>query len=323
MKLLLLCVLAVSPLFGAVDGVVINATTGKPQPSVIVTLVQPSQAGMTTIGSVRSDATGNFKIDKEISPGPALLQAIYQGAMYTVALPPGTPASGVRVDVFDSTQKPGTATLTERMILIEPSSSDLKVDEIVQFKNGSNLTFQDPVHGSLEFYLPPTAAGKVQVTIQGPGGMPIERPAEKTPQKDVYKVSYPLRPGETQFDVTYALPPSDTFSGRVVQKGTTRLVTASSVSLSGDSIEPLGQEPKTHARIWDLKSDSFAVKIEGTGSLRGPDSSAQSGDSDEDSGAPPVTEARARIYSKLDWVLGLTLAMLATGGTILFRKGRA
>ena len=42
------------PLFAAVDGVVMNATTGKPQASVIVSLVQPGASGMQTIASVKS-----------------------------------------------------------------------------------------------------------------------------------------------------------------------------------------------------------------------------------------------------------------------------
>jgi hypothetical protein len=31
----------------------------------------------------------------------------------------------------------------------------------------------------------------------------------------------------------------------------------------------------------------------------------------------------SRIYGKLDWVLGLTLAILALGGVALYRKGAA
>src|SRR5580698_4849245 len=65
-------------LLAAVDGTVMNATTGKAQASVLVTLVQPGAQGMQTLATVKSDAQGKFKIDKDVPPGPALLQAIYQ-----------------------------------------------------------------------------------------------------------------------------------------------------------------------------------------------------------------------------------------------------
>ena len=58
---------------------VINGTTGKPQPGVVDQLVQPRRSGMQTIGSVKTDAEGKFKIDKAYPPGPVLLQAIYAG----------------------------------------------------------------------------------------------------------------------------------------------------------------------------------------------------------------------------------------------------
>ena len=93
---------------GAVDGVVINGTTGKPQPSVMVTLVQPGQGGMQTIATVKSDAEGKFKIDKEYPPGPALLQAMNAGVIYNQILPPGSPTTGVTVKVYDSTNNPET-----------------------------------------------------------------------------------------------------------------------------------------------------------------------------------------------------------------------
>ncbi|HEV1286261.1 MAG TPA: hypothetical protein VNU44_13150, partial [Bryobacteraceae bacterium] len=179
-------------LLASVDGTVMNATTGKPQPSVIVTLVQPSERGMETIGSMKSDAGGIFKFDQNLPPGPALLQAIYQGVTYTLVLPPSTPTSGVRVKVYDSSPKPGIAKVSQHMILIEPSATALDISETFLVENESTTTFQDPANGSVQFYLPEAAGGKANVRITAPGGMPIERAAEKTAVKDVYKVAYPV-----------------------------------------------------------------------------------------------------------------------------------
>src|SRR5437588_9722359 len=87
----------------AIDGVVTNATTGKPQPSVKVTLIHPGQNGMQQLGSAESDAQGAFRIDKEVPSPPALLQADFKGVNYNSVLAPGAPTSGVRVTVYDVT----------------------------------------------------------------------------------------------------------------------------------------------------------------------------------------------------------------------------
>jgi hypothetical protein len=307
-------------LLASVDGTVINATTGKPQASVVVSLVQPGAQGMQTLGSVKSDAEGKFKFAKEVPPGPALVQAIYQGATYNLILPPGGPTTGVHVKVYDSTAKAGVAKVSQHMILIEPTSASLDIGETFLVENESTTTFQDPVKGSVQFYLPEAAGGKVKVMINAPGGMPIERPADKTKEKNVYKIAYPVKPGESRFDVSYSLPPTDTFASKILHgEGVTRLVTPSTVTLSGDGIESLGQEPQTKAHIYNAGGAQYAVKITGTGSLRNQEAPAP----DEDTGAPQIEEKPARVYTRMEWVLGLAFAILGLGGVLLYRRGAA
>ena len=304
---------------GAVDGVVVNGTTGKPQPSVLISLVQPQQTGMQTIASVKSDAEGKFKIDKDYPPGPALLQSIYEGVVYNQMIPPGSPTKGLSVKVYDSTKDANLGKAAQHMVLIEPSDSAMQVSETFLFNNSSSLTYSDPVKGSAQFYVPKDASGKIQVVVNTSGGMPVPRDAEKTKQPDVYKVDYPVKPGETRFDIGYALPPGNTFSGKNLSGDETFLVTPPSVTLTGDGIDDLGQEPQTQAHTYRLRAASFSVNINGTGSLR----NSSASDSDDDSGAPVPEQAPARVYSKLPWVLGFTLGILMLGGAMLYRKGAA
>ena len=44
-----------------------------------------------------------------------------------------------------------------------------------------------------------------------PTQMTIQRPAEKAAKPGAFKIDYPVRPGETRFDMHYTLPASDTF----------------------------------------------------------------------------------------------------------------
>ena len=101
MRWLVSLVLVSAPLFAAIDGTVINATTGKPQPSVTVTLIHPGEGGMQTLGSAKSSSDGKFAIDKEVPSPPALLQAEYQGVTYNSILQPGAPSTGVHLNVYD------------------------------------------------------------------------------------------------------------------------------------------------------------------------------------------------------------------------------
>ena len=308
-------------LLASVDGTVMNETTDKPQGSVIVTLVQPGAQGMQTLATVKSDAQGNFKIDKDIPPGPALLQAIYQGVLYTLVLPPGGPTSGVHVKVYDSTAKPGVAKVSQHMVLIEPNANSIEISETFLIENETKTTFQDAAKGSVQFYLPEVADGKVNVTINSPGGMPIQRSAEKTKEKDVYKIQYPVKPGESRFDVSYSLPHSDTFASKILHgEGVTRLVTPPSVTLEGEGVESLGQEPQTKARIYGAGGAAFTVKITGTGSLRNAETAAPE---DDDSGSPQLEEKAARVYTKMYWILGLAFAILGLGGVLLYRRSAA
>jgi len=86
----------------------------------------------------------------------------------------------VHVKVYDSTAKAGIAKVSQHMILIEPSANSLDISETFLIENEATTTYQDPAKGSIQFYLPAAAEGKVSVTINAPGGMPIQRSAEKT-----------------------------------------------------------------------------------------------------------------------------------------------
>jgi len=159
------------------------------------------------------------------------------------------------------------------------------------------------------------------VNVTAPGGMPVTRSAEPTGQKNVYSVDYPIKPGETRFDLTFALPATNpmVISGKILhQEGATRLAVPPGVTLKSDNLTPLGEEPQTKASIYDLKGKDYKIEIEGTGSL-----GSATPASDEDSGAPKIEEIQPRIYDKLPWILGISLGILGLGLFLLYRSNKA
>ncbi len=306
----------------SIDGTVVNKTTGKPQPGVNITLVKPGQQGMQTIGTTVSDADGRFVFEKDQpGGGPQLLQAAYSGVNYNKLMTPNIPTSNVELDVFEATKSPSVARVAQHMMLFEPTRSGIGVSENVIVQNDSTNTYNNPAVGSLRFFLPPEANGQVRVQVQGPQGMPLPRTAERTEAEGVYKVDYPIKPGETQFEVDYALPAGSPFKfrGRVVNikdmpAGPLRLIAPAGVTLAGNDLQSVGTEPKTQASIYTVVAPgAFSVDITGVGSLRGPETTQP-----DQSDSPQVTEGQPQIYRHLGWLLGLALAILAVGLAFLY-----
>jgi 5-hydroxyisourate hydrolase-like protein (transthyretin family) len=309
--------------FAAVDGTVINRTTGQPSVGTILQLVQPGQGGMQTLASAKTDAEGKFRFNKD-TQGPALIQAIFSGVLYTKVMMPGTPTHGVEVDVFQSTNKPGTAKVSQHFIVLQPGASEMAVSEGILYQGDPKLTYNDSANGSFRFYLPPEAHEKVSVTINAPGGMPIQRPAQKTAQANIYKVDYPIKPGETRFDLNYTIPVANPliFSGKILHaEGASDLVIPTGVTVKGDNLELAGQEPKTQASIYRIKGNEYKVTVEGTGGLQPAAEALGSGSgSEEDNGAPTIQEVKPRIYDRLYLILGIAFATLAAGSVALYRS---
>ncbi len=312
---------AVVPLFASVDGVVVNGTTGKPQPDTIVSLAQPGQGGMMVLKSVKTDANGKYVLAQDVQ-GPQLVQVLYQGVLYNRMVPPGMPTSGINVSVFEATNKPGVAKVSQHYIVLQPGDTGLTVSEGILYVGDSKMTYSDPVNGTLKFYVPPGAKAPGMVTVNTSGGMPIQRPAIETKQPNVYKVDYPIRPGETRFDITYSMPAANpqVFADKILHsEGDSDLVIPSGVTIKGDDFDLIGQEPKTQANIYKIKKASFQVELSGTGALSplGGDASSQ----EEDNGAPSIQEVNPRIYEKLYWILGIAFAILGLGSVLLYRSG--
>jgi hypothetical protein len=318
--LALAAVLIPASLLGAIEGTVVNGSTGKPQPSVTVSLVQPGANGMQTLASSTSDANGKFSIDHDVPPPPALLQADYKGVTYTQVQPPGQPTTGIQFQIYESAAKPPEGFQMAHLIMIEPSASALDISETFLIRNDSTTTFEDSSKGTAQFYPPKAAGDSVKVSVTPPTQMTITRTAEKAGKSGSFKIDYPARPGETRFDMHYTLPASDTFTGKVIDgERPTTVVTPLSVHLTGDGIKEVGVEDQVQARLYQVTAPTFKVKIEGTGSIR----TQQSNASQEDTGQPQTKEILARVYDRLYWVLGLTFGILALGGTLLYRKGAA
>jgi hypothetical protein len=304
----------------AVEGTVQNLTSSKGQANAVVTLVELG-GGMNTVGSVRTDASGKFTFAADLKPGtPYLIQALHQGVTYNQMLQPGAQSSAIRLDVYDAASKAADAKVTQHMILLEPTASELLVNEAIIFTNSGKVTYQDP-DGTLRIWVPSAVNTPVRLRITAPQGMPISREAEKGKQPNVYLVRYPIKPGETRIDLQYSLPATAKFESRVLHSGgPVRVIAPKGVTLESEALTNLGPEPRTQATVYELKGTQYAVNIAGSGTLR--DSSAESASaaaapSEQDT--PGIEASKPRVYQRLPVILGLVFGMLAVGFVLLYR----
>ncbi|HTX35891.1 MAG TPA: carboxypeptidase-like regulatory domain-containing protein [Bryobacteraceae bacterium] len=323
MKPLALLFLTASAGMAAITGTVINRTTGKPQEGATVVLNLLAQQGITMIDQAKSDAQGHFTINQDLQPGgPSLLRTAFDGVTYNHMLPPGSATSGITVDVYNSSTNEGAAKVSKHMLLFEPAGGQMVVNETYLFTNSGNLAWNDSDHGTMHFYLPPGAKGKVEVNATAPGGMPIPAATLKTGKPDTLAVDFPVKPGETRFDLTYTTSynSGDEYIGKILTKDdNTYLIAPNGITLTGDHLSDMGTEPRTQAHIWGFEGNSYKIKLTGTEAAAPSDADTSTAQGDSSDSGPQIEQIMPRLYSKTVLILVLALGILAVGFALLYR----
>ncbi len=307
----------------AVTGAVVNQTTSQPQPGATVTLYRIGNAGPEALTSVKSAAGGKFEIPDTPAGGPHLLQTAFGGITYNKMLPPGRPTTDLTVDVFNASAKADAARVVTHMILLEPNGMKLQVNESVIWRNEGKTAYYDEKNGTMCFFLPAaSAAGKVRVNCTAPQGMPIERPAVKTTREGIYTVDFPVKPGETRFDILYELPMTGpgVFTTKNVHGGQVRLVAPSGVTLDSDKIKLLGKEPSTQAGVYEVTASEASIGVSGTGSLRRAEGESGAGGGEDEDGGEGLKPIPPRIYGGFKELLALFGIALVAALVLLYRK---
>ncbi|HVM92458.1 MAG TPA: carboxypeptidase-like regulatory domain-containing protein [Terriglobales bacterium] len=193
--------LALSAKAQTLSGTVTNATTNKPAAGDAIELINISN-GMDVAATAKADSAGKFSFSiKDGAQGPHLVRATHQGVTYFQFAPPGT--SNVDLKVYDVAKKVDGLSLTADVFRLQADSGTLQGMRLFAVDNNSSTTQMND--HNFEFYLP--AGAKVeQLQARAPNGQPIS--AEAVPEKEPgrYAVAFPLRPGETQFQLEFTMP---------------------------------------------------------------------------------------------------------------------
>jgi hypothetical protein len=184
------------------SGTVTNRTTNKPAVGDEVILINLT-TGMEIAANTKADRNGKFSFKLTGGAGPHLIRAVHQGVTYHQMAPPGV--NSVDVNVYDVATKVAGLSVTADVIRFQADSGTMQGVRLFVVKNGSSPARTQMNDHNFEFYLP--AGAKIeQVQARAPNGQPIKAEAAPQSEKNRYAINFPLRPGETQFQLEFTLP---------------------------------------------------------------------------------------------------------------------
>ncbi len=185
-------------------GTVKNSTTNKPAAGDEVVLLKLGQ-GMEEAGRTKTDAKGNFSFKLDDAQSPHLVRAIHQDVTYHRMAPPGT--TSVEVEVYDVGKKIEGITSVADIMRLQAAQGQLEVQRVFAVQNSSKPPRTQMNERNFEFYIP-EGARIMEASAMTAGGQPINSAPvpEGGGDKNRYAFLFPLRPGETRFEVIYQLP---------------------------------------------------------------------------------------------------------------------
>ena len=263
--------LLVSASAQTLTGKVTNGTTNKPAAGDDVVLLSLGQ-GMQESGRTQTDAKGNFNVKLDDATSPHLVRVIHQGVTYHRMAPPGT--TSVDVQVYDVAKQVDGISVTADVMRFQAQGSELQGISLFAVNNTSDPPRTQMSDQSFEFYLPDGAQVDQSMAMTA-GGQPINSAPVPQKQKNRYAFVFPLRPGETQFQVSYHLPYSGeaTFDPKTLY-GAQHFVVVLPKSMEfapapGTTFQSM-QDPRQADAVVQVASNTkagqpLAFKISGTG----------------------------------------------------------
>jgi hypothetical protein len=337
-------ILAATP----ITGVVMNKTTGKPSAGDTVTLIRLAQ-GMQEATHTTTDAHGHYTLEVP-DDGLHLVRVTHDLANYFRPAPAGT--TTVDLDVYNGAAKVKGVTSEAQVMRVESdaSGSALRVVQNFFLKNDSNPPMTQFSKAPFDFWLPDGAVVE-GAAAESPDGMPVRQAPVPLAEKNHYTFLFPIRPGETRFQITYRLP----YTGKLaiepkltMPTDTVAIMIPKSMTfapVAGAPYSPVDDEVNAHTLVARsvTPNQPLGFTLSGTGQLprdnnaptQGGDQSAQGAGQAPDNGQSASADTRpgGGLGNPLDaegthdpwakykwWILSGLAVLLAAGAGLLLRK---
>jgi hypothetical protein len=336
---IVLTIFLLSSLAGAqtLTGTVNNGTTGKPSAGDEIVLLKLGQR-MDEVGRTKTDSKGDFSFKLDDAQAPHLVRAIHQAVTYHRMAPPGT--TSVAVEVHDVEKKIDGIEVVADIMRVQVEQGNLEVVREFAVQNSSKPPRTQMNERNLEFYLPEGAQiGEGSAMTEH--GNPLKSAPVQEGDKNRYSFVFPLRPGITQFHVSYQLPYSgsaniDPRSLYPLQHFVAILPKSMEFSAAPDTnFKPMNDpnQPDANVQLASATTigQTLAFKISGEGTLRarvergraqGESPSAQSENRPGGGLGPPI-DARDALQKYRWYILGGIAGVLVAGAIYVASGQRA
>jgi hypothetical protein len=202
------CLFASAGAFAAqITGTVTNGTTNQPSSGDEVTLLSLSN-GMKEVGKTKTDRQGHYTLNVPDEGAQHLVRVARQSVHYFKGAAPGT--TTVDITVYDAaTQVEGLST-DARVFHLQASGGSMDVQDSYILNNQSQPPRTKIGNQTFSIALP-DGAEMGDASLTGPSGMPVTVAAVPSGAKNRYAYDFPIRPGQTHFDVFYKIPYSGSY----------------------------------------------------------------------------------------------------------------
>ena len=198
---LLLCAAAAAQ---SISGTVTNKTNNKPAAGDDVVLLKLAQ-GMQELARTKSDSHGKFHHRRPRVRPPSPPRHPTNKANYFQPVQPGESSSPSRSTPPPPPLKASPLTPTSSASRPTPPAPPLRVTEHFFLKNASEPATTLMSEHPFELNLPPGATVE-GAAAKAPGGMAVQSGLVPETEPNRFTIIFPIRPGETEFQVTYKLP---------------------------------------------------------------------------------------------------------------------
>ncbi|HEX4786304.1 MAG TPA: hypothetical protein VH350_18330 [Candidatus Sulfotelmatobacter sp.] len=319
-------------------GSVKNSTTGKPAAGDDVVLLSLGQ-GMEEAGRTKTDARGHFsfKLDGQ---GPHLIRVIHQEVTYHRMAPPGT--TSAEVEVYDASKKVDGIQVVADIMRFQVSQGQLQIERTFAVDNTSKPPRTQMNEHNLEFYVPDGATVSEGQAMTA-GGQPVKSaPVPEDNAKNRYAFLFPLRPGETRFNVVYTVPytgsanidPKTVYPLEHFVAIAPKTMEFSAAPGAKYQVAPFPGQPDANVEVASnmQAGQPMAFKLSGEGTLAAP-ADEQGQQSESPSAAPnenrpggglgPPIDAPDPLQKYRWWILGGFAAALVVGGVYVASRQQA
>jgi len=325
--------LTVSSFAVNITGSVTNKTADKPSIGDDVVLLKLSE-GMQEAARAKTDAQGRFTLPVPDDGGQHLVRVTHQGVNYFKPAPAGT--TTVQLDVYDAAKQVDGVTGRADIMRMQADNGQITITQLYVLQNNSKPPRTQMSERSFEINLPEGAIVDASLAA-GPGGMPVNSAPVPTGEKNRYAYVFPIRPGETKFQIGYHLPYSGSFSfqpERFTPMEDVVVMLPKSMQFNGGSSDFASSGEEKGMNIFVAHNvpvrKALAFSVSGTGQIPRDAQDNEAGDGQVASGSTPDNrpggglgrpeETPDPLHAYRWWIIGGLGAVLVVGAIVVMNQ---